>query len=85
MLQVLQSGTLSETQLSALRLILEFGSSSQKKKAMKEVCRLASSNKEAESNAEPVESCTGSEDNSDESSIAEVNDVNDVNSLSSSD
>jgi hypothetical protein len=53
---------------------------------MKEVNRVAYRNEEAtqlESSGEPVESCTGSEDNDEESSVAEVNDV-DINSLSSS-
>jgi hypothetical protein len=46
MLQVLQAGTQSEALLSALCLILEYGSSSQKKTAMKDVDRMAYGKKE---------------------------------------
>jgi hypothetical protein len=88
MLRVLQSGTQTESQLSALCLTLQYGIPSEKKKAMKEVNRVAYRSEEAtrlESSGEAVESCTGSEDNDDElTSVAEVNDA-DVNSLSSSD
>jgi hypothetical protein len=87
MLQVLQSGTQTESQLSALHLILQYGNPSEKKKATKEANRVTYRNEEAaqlESSGKPVESCTGSEDNSDKSSVPEVNEV-DVKSLSSSD
>jgi hypothetical protein len=41
MLQALQMGMQSEAQLSALHLILEYGSTSQKKKAIKQVKHVA--------------------------------------------
>lgn len=77
MLPVLQVGTQSEAQIQALRLVLEYRSSSQKKKTMKEVEHMGYRKKEAtnsESGSESEES--SSEDNSDECSVAEGNDVN---------
>jgi hypothetical protein len=41
LLQTLEGGTKSETKMTALRLMLEFGSNSQKANAMKEVQRIA--------------------------------------------
>jgi hypothetical protein len=57
MLQVLQSGTQTESQLSALHLILQYGNPSEKKKSMKEVNRVTYRNEEAarlESSGKPV-------------------------------
>jgi len=50
MLQALQMGTQSEAQLSALRLILEYGSTSQKKKAMKQVKHVAHGKTDSQDN-----------------------------------
>jgi hypothetical protein len=69
MLKALHQGVKTEAQMSALRLILEYGSSVQKKKAMKEISSVAYGKKgdtHSESEAESVEG--SNEEKQDESS-----------------
>ncbi len=66
----LEVGSLRESKLAAIRLILEFGSSAEKEKAMRELQVVASwrlgqpSGEHAEEQTAQEASCTGSEDES---------------------
>ncbi len=78
LLQTLEGGTKSETKMTALRLMLEFGSNTQKANAMKEVQRMAFSDKKkrkrnnASSTAEEEEEASTNDGDDEEEEVTQA-------------